>query len=171
MVVLNMLVGVLVEVVANVMNAENDRMAFGYVKQRMLELSEKADFKENGDGWITREEFDEILIHPAASQIIEDVGVDVVGLVDFSEFIYKDCDALQFDHFVEVVLDLRDSKKACVKDIHYLRKYFTKEFKRYLSEAVEEIEERMLTIVQSMDASQGTKSTDKSTIRKTYLGI
>merc|ERR1712084_72060 len=86
-------------------------------------------------------------MHPAAAKIIEDVGVDVVSLVDFSEFIYKDCDALAFDHFVELLLEMRDTRMASVKDIHYLRKFFTKEFKRSLSDAVEEMVDQVRQII------------------------
>lgn len=50
-----------------------------------------------------------------------EVGVDPVGLVDFTDFIFDDGDGneieLSFNEFIEVVLDKRKDRVAKVKDI------------------------------------------------------
>ena len=45
---------------------------------------------------------------------MQNVGVDVVGMVEFSDFIFKDRE-LTFAEFVELVLQLRGSNQATVK--------------------------------------------------------
>jgi hypothetical protein len=134
-IVLNMLVGVLVEVVATVMHKEQDRMDCDYVKSRMEELIDNRDLgllSYTGNGLITKEDFEILIQNRNAAKILDDVGVDVIGLADISDFIYKDYDTITFDHFVEVVLEMRNHKGVSVKDIHYLRRYFTKEIDRTL---------------------------------------
>jgi hypothetical protein len=53
---------------------------------------------------------------------LTEVGVDVIGLVDFADVIFEDDDELSFGRFMEIVLELRGSNSATVKDIIELRK-------------------------------------------------
>ena len=41
-------------------------------------------------GTISRVEFEKMLMVPEAAQIINEIGVDVVGLVDFADFIFHE---------------------------------------------------------------------------------
>jgi hypothetical protein len=53
---------------------------------------------------------------------LAEVGVDVVGLLDFGDVIVDDNDDLDFPNFMELVLQLRGSNQATVKDVVDLRK-------------------------------------------------
>jgi len=86
----------------------------------------------DGDNTISKKEFVHILDNQDAVRC-QDVGVDVIGLVDFADFIFEDdtvCVAaednalhLPFSRFMEIVLQLRGSNNSTVKDIVDLRKF------------------------------------------------
>merc|ERR1719330_2336869 len=75
----------------------------------------------DGNGSLSRGEFEALLVLPEAAQFMQDVGVDVVGLVEYSDFIFKDRE-MSFSDFVELILQLRGTNQATVKDIVDLRK-------------------------------------------------
>merc|ERR1712157_205049 len=70
---------------------------------------------------------------PEAAKIIQDIGVDVIGLVDFLDYIFKD-GPLSFGDFMELMLALRGTNTSTVKDIVDLRRYVASEFKTLASE-------------------------------------
>merc|ERR1719330_1083471 len=75
----------------------------------------------DGNGFISRQEFEALLVLPEAAQFMQEVGVDVVGLVEYSDFIFKDSE-MSFTDFVELILQLRGTNQATVKDVVDLRK-------------------------------------------------
>jgi hypothetical protein len=128
--VMNMLIGVLVEVVSVVAAVEKEQMTMRYVKTMLLKMLSqngmdrgKNGMDEDSDITISRHQFEQLLMKPQAARIIQDVGVDVVGLVDFMDFIFKDGEKLSFPEFMDVVLQLRGSNNATVRDVVDLRKY------------------------------------------------
>merc|ERR1740117_834012 len=87
----------------------------------MTEMIDYLGMDSDGNGMLSREEFEQLLILPDAAQFMQNVGVDVVGLVEFSEFLFKDTE-LSFGEFVELILQLRGSNPATVKDCVDMRK-------------------------------------------------
>merc|ERR1719343_1400975 len=85
--ILNMLMGVLVEVVSNVAAQEKQSLAAEFVKEQLEQTW--AELDDNHDLEITRSEFVMILDKPRAAKALSDVGIDVVGLVDLADFIFK----------------------------------------------------------------------------------
>eukprot|EP00927_Polykrikos_kofoidii_P087148 TRINITY_DN9967_c1_g4_i1.p1 TRINITY_DN9967_c1_g4~~TRINITY_DN9967_c1_g4_i1.p1 ORF type:complete len:1068 (-),score=182.95 TRINITY_DN9967_c1_g4_i1:49-2856(-) len=126
---MNMLIGVLCEVVSAVACIEKEEMLVSYVHEKMTEVMALID--EDGGGTISRDEFIQILDNADAMFALTDVGVDVIGLVDFADFIFGDGDGkddapeieLTLPEFMGVVLQLRGSNSATVKDIVDLRKF------------------------------------------------
>merc|ERR1719420_2344609 len=90
-------------------------------------MIEQLNTDVDGNGMMSKTEFEDLLVQPEAAQFIQAVGVDVVGLVEFSEFIFKDRE-LSFPEFVEVILQLRGSNQATVKDVVDMRKQVMQEF-------------------------------------------
>merc|ERR1719183_2974034 len=87
----------------------------------------------DGGGTISKKEFIEIIDNVDAVRCLDDVGVDVFALVDLADYIFEDDDAenqdeieLDFTKFMEVVLQLRGTNHATVKDIVDLRKFMRK---------------------------------------------
>merc|ERR1719335_1052200 len=119
--VLNMLVGVLCEVVSAVAATEKEEMLVTYVNRKVRAIVDELD--KDGDHCISKSEFVKILENFDAVKSLQDVGVDVVGLVDFADVIFDDgAQELSFEKFMDVVLQLRGTNTATVKDIVELRK-------------------------------------------------
>eukprot|EP00746_Dinoflagellata_sp_MGD_P004486 gnl/MRDRNA2_/MRDRNA2_108669_c0_seq1.p1 gnl/MRDRNA2_/MRDRNA2_108669_c0~~gnl/MRDRNA2_/MRDRNA2_108669_c0_seq1.p1 ORF type:complete len:502 (-),score=76.32 gnl/MRDRNA2_/MRDRNA2_108669_c0_seq1:155-1660(-) len=116
--VMNMLTGVLCEVVSAVADTEREIILTETVKEKMLAIVDSLDTNENNH--ISYEEFTKIMAMPEALQALEDVDVNPVGIVDFAEFFFfEDGTAVEltFEDFMECILDLRASNAATVKDV------------------------------------------------------
>merc|ERR1719419_1250492 len=125
--VMNMLMGVLVQIIGAVSDVERERMTVQWVKVKLLEVMESTGLDEDGNLHISRSEFERLLLNPKAAKMVQEVGVDVVGLVDFADFIFENDRELTFAEFMELVLQLRGSNTATVKDIVDLRKLIVSE--------------------------------------------
>jgi len=131
---LNMLIGVLCEVVNAVAATEKEELTVNYVKSKLQECFQHGGLDTDCDGMISKDEFAKILDNPLAARSLTEVGVDVFGLVDLQDFIFEAEDEngeskekqLSFCDFMEVVLQLRGSNNATVKDIVDLRKFVQK---------------------------------------------
>jgi hypothetical protein len=126
--VMNMLVGVLCEVVSATAAIEQEEMLVSYVHDKLSRVMAILD--TDGGGTISKKEFIEILDNGDAVRCLNDVGVDVFSLVDLADYIFVDDDApeeeeleLDFGKFMEVVLQLRGTNQATVKDVVDLRKF------------------------------------------------
>jgi len=127
--VMNMLIGVLVEVVSVVARLEKETLVVNFVTARLQAVIRLID--PCFEGQITRQTFASMLSHPEALTALNEVGVDVVALVDLSDFIFERHDALCFSDFMEEVVQLRGSNTATVKHIVDLRKCLIQEFARF----------------------------------------
>lgn len=130
--VMNMLVGVLIEVVSVVSAVEKEQMQVNFVKSKLEEMMDVTGLDTDTDTKISRREFENLLLNPRAAKIIQDVGVDPVGLVDFTDHIFNeshgvDSDGLSLGKFIEVVMQLRGKNTSTVKDIVNLRKMIHKD--------------------------------------------
>jgi len=135
--VMNMLVGVLCEVVSVVSAVEKEALLVNFVKTQISEMLKTSGLDANGDNKISRDEFESLLEMPAAARALNDVGVDVIGLVDYTDFIFDSKDTeLGFQDFMDVVLQLRGSNQSTVRDIVDLRKLMIAEFSKLCEEVV-----------------------------------
>jgi ribosomal protein L40E len=128
--VMNMLVGVLVEVVSVVSAVEKEELSVMYVKDKLKTLIDAcSDIDVDGDMKISAREFTSLLLVPAAASAIQDVGVDPVGLIDFADFIFHEQEFLTFGDFIEILLQFRGSNGCTVKDIVEVRRYLMTELR------------------------------------------
>merc|ERR1712151_875850 len=104
---------------------EKEQMDVSFVKTYFKHIVEIAD--ENGDHEISKEEFEKLLITPGVAQALQSVSVDVVGLVDFIDWIFKGNMPLSVEKFMDIVLQLRGTNRATVRDIVDLRKLIVQE--------------------------------------------
>jgi len=135
--VLNMLVGVLCEVVSVVSAVEKESLLVNYVKTTLLHMLDAEGIDANGDHLIAKDEFEALLENPAAAKALQDVGVDVIGLVDFTDFIFMEGRELSFPDFMDMVLQLRGSNTATVKDVVDLRKLLVAELDKLVAKTSE----------------------------------
>lgn len=137
--VMNMLIGILCEVVTVVSAVEKENSLLVFVKARLQRMLTESGLDADGDGMITKDEFEQLLDIPEAARALQEVGVDVIGLVDFADFIFG-LDGnipLTFADFMDVVLQLRGSNGATVKDMVDMRKFITQELSR-MEEALQQ---------------------------------
>eukprot|EP00929_Paragymnodinium_shiwhaense_P101058 TRINITY_DN63819_c0_g1_i1.p1 TRINITY_DN63819_c0_g1~~TRINITY_DN63819_c0_g1_i1.p1 ORF type:complete len:834 (+),score=153.24 TRINITY_DN63819_c0_g1_i1:117-2618(+) len=139
--VLNMLIGVLCQMVSIVTMTEHERMDIVFVKTELQKVLKKhlknPDFKAMFEASQGGTDFSEVKISDQAfATIMEDsqvlrvldtVGVDIDAVVDFADIIferdlYQEEDvSLSFQSFVEVLLQFRGANPATVKDLVLLR--------------------------------------------------
>jgi len=122
---MNMLIGVLCDMVTIVAATEKEQLILGFTKKKLTEMLKTVDVDANR--LMSKEEFWDVVSHPDAPDALADVGVDIIGLVDFADFLFAsevdgtDIELTQ-EEFIEVVLSLRGSNTATVRDIIDLRK-------------------------------------------------
>jgi len=85
--VLNMLIGVLCAVVSAVAAAEKEKALVTYVKTRLISVLESLD--KDGNGTISKHEFEQLLHIPEAVAALDELGVDVPNLVSLSDHLFE----------------------------------------------------------------------------------
>lgn len=126
--VMNMLVGVLVEVVSCVSAVEKEEMSVHLVKSKLSQIfGRKEAWDGDGNNLISREEFQGLIVNREAALDLQEVGVDVMGLAELSDFIFRDNVELTFGQFCTLVLQFRGSNHTTVKDIVELRRFLVQE--------------------------------------------
>merc|ERR1711972_378584 len=104
--------------------AEKEKMVLANVKSKLrMVMNMDNGIDEDQSGFISQAEFETLLLKPEAARIIQSVGVDVVELVDDADFIFggDSSSSLGFADFMNLVLELRGSNTASVKDLMRLR--------------------------------------------------
>jgi len=116
--VLNMLVGVLCEVISAVAHEEKESMMVDKVKSKFGGIVEELD--KNNDGTLSWDEFQKILDHPEALKALQSVNVDPESMIDMAEDYFfengEPCD-VTFEQFMNLLLDMRGGQNATLKDI------------------------------------------------------
>jgi len=131
-VLMNMLIGVLCQVVAAVSQVEKMRMSIDFVTSTLHDVLAETD--KNKDLKICRDEFNDMLSSRKALMALKELDVDPVSLIDFADFIFQEDDggdepaSLSLGDFLEVVMQLRGGNKTTVKDVLDLRKFLRTRF-------------------------------------------
>eukprot|EP00929_Paragymnodinium_shiwhaense_P086011 TRINITY_DN4648_c0_g3_i1.p1 TRINITY_DN4648_c0_g3~~TRINITY_DN4648_c0_g3_i1.p1 ORF type:complete len:748 (-),score=161.29 TRINITY_DN4648_c0_g3_i1:184-2427(-) len=120
--VMNMLIGVLCEVISAVASVEHEALTVMYVVTQLQEIMQQGGLDKDGDGEISKKEFGQMMENAEAAHILSGVGVDVFALVELADYVFEAQEQLTFGDFMEVVLSLRGSNSATVKDVVDLRK-------------------------------------------------
>jgi len=131
--VLNMLIGILCEVVSKIKEEENSMAETLYLKTSLLDIMECYD--RDGDKMIGKQEFELLMMNPEVIEALTRYGTDVEGLKTLSEVIFmekeeglqegeeEDDVGLSFAEFIDKVMQLRGNHAAKVTDIVELREY------------------------------------------------
>eukprot|EP00747_Dinoflagellata_sp_TGD_P073491 gnl/TRDRNA2_/TRDRNA2_157920_c2_seq1.p1 gnl/TRDRNA2_/TRDRNA2_157920_c2~~gnl/TRDRNA2_/TRDRNA2_157920_c2_seq1.p1 ORF type:complete len:308 (+),score=90.25 gnl/TRDRNA2_/TRDRNA2_157920_c2_seq1:93-926(+) len=132
---MNMLIGVLCEVITAMAAEEKEQLLTVAALEQIHDIVKKLDLDD--DRKISYDEFRQLLQMPSVLKALSDVGVDPIGLVDLAEHIFvvngQTVD-LDFEQFMEFVLDLRGSNTATVKDLTNLSKQNNGLFNRMMAE-------------------------------------
>jgi len=126
--VLNMLIGVFVEVIHVMAAVEKESSAVSIVRDKVWQAI--GTLEPSFDGSISEDLFTTMLDEQSVIKALQEVGVDVVELIDVSDVLFDRGDTTTFKDFMEVVLQVRGSNKATLKDIISLRKRLLQEMGR-----------------------------------------
>ncbi|CAK0826162.1 unnamed protein product [Prorocentrum cordatum] len=90
--VMNMLIGVLCEVVSDVAKREKEDMGVHALKMKLAAVMARLD--RDGTGTLSEDEFVQIMGDATIVQLLDEVGVDPIGLIDMAStiFLRDDCD-------------------------------------------------------------------------------
>jgi hypothetical protein len=130
--VMNMLIGVLCEVVSAVATSEREAVSLNFVKLKILRVFSSLGLDGEHDCKITKEKFATIVENREAAKAIVDLGVDVIELLDMADFIFQSEDGsyereLSFAEFMDTLEQFRGHAQATVKDVMQLRKFIRTE--------------------------------------------
>jgi len=143
---LNMLIGVMCEVVSGVSQSEREVIAEAFVREKVQLIVRRRHGKSEVP--VSRKELIDMLHDREATSLLNEAGVDVIGLVDVADFVFNSDDGetgdqeLSFEDFLRVVMALRGSNAVTLKDIMDLRRTLHKHH-RELRGAVIDLEERV----------------------------
>jgi len=134
MTVLNMLIGVLCEVIQAVAEEEKESMMVDKVNEKFFCIVR--DLDKDNDGTLSWTEFEDIMEMPEAIKALESVNVDPATMVDMAEDFFWDDQGqapgesvpVSFDQFMDMVLDLRGGQQATVENTMSLAKRFNRKF-------------------------------------------
>jgi voltage-gated sodium channel len=150
--VANMLIGVLVGVVGAVASAEKEGMVVSHLAAEMRTVYALDGRSMNEP--LLKEDFQKLLVTPHCACAAKEVGVDVIGMLDIADMVYDDIPAdegLSFEALVSLILSMRGTNPATVKDI----KEQVKVFKAIVNESVEGMAtkfDRVLEGLQTVDS-------------------
>merc|ERR1711920_594849 len=146
--VMNMLAGMLVQVVCTIADVNQEEVKLTWVKHEILRVMRALDF--DADGKLSKAEVERLMCEPEACRVIAEAGVDMVQLMELAEFhIFKDQDFISFTEFLDLVLQLRQAKAVCLRDIVHL--------KQFVSDELVSVEDRLLaTLRPQRVASRGS---------------
>lgn len=123
--VMNMLIGVLCDVMSNVADDQKDDSAVNQLKSQIETLIREVDV--DGDMMVSKKEFAAMLHNKDALQSLTDVEVDVMALVHYADFIFRESNEMSISEFTDAVLQFRSSTNASMKDLIEMRHFITKE--------------------------------------------
>lgn len=132
--VMNMMIGIFVNVVEVVAAVEKEQLLVSIVRSKMLDMLDDDDGNLQTT-YLDQDEFAELLLDPEAAMFLSEIGVDVVGLVDYVDVFFKDPNGgdkpgtMAYGEFLELILQLRGTNRATVKDLIDLRKIVVSEIR------------------------------------------
>jgi len=123
--VLNMIIAVLCEVVAVVAKVEKEESQMRELKGQIFNMMEHLDVQ--GQEYVLRKNFQQLVESQGALESLHALDVDVVALVGYGDFIFRDSDRVPMTTFIETVFQFRGSNTAIVKDVVDMRKCLSNE--------------------------------------------
>lgn len=121
--VLNMLIGVLCQVITEVSQAEHEDALVDYLKEHLLDILDCYD--TDRDKTIGRKEFDLLLLNLEMREALAKFDTDIEDLAELAKILFSKSQRgrLSFKEILNLVLRLKSGNTAQVTDIVDLREY------------------------------------------------
>eukprot|EP00928_Gymnodinium_smaydae_P036561 TRINITY_DN25536_c0_g1_i1.p1 TRINITY_DN25536_c0_g1~~TRINITY_DN25536_c0_g1_i1.p1 ORF type:complete len:643 (-),score=164.91 TRINITY_DN25536_c0_g1_i1:153-1868(-) len=113
--VMNLLIGVLCEVVSGVSATEKDAIMVDCVKDILSKHMSAID--ENNDGMISKDEFLSMMDSPVLVHALNNINLDVVGLLDLVDDIFIDGCDISIEDFMDYIGQFRGSHASILKEV------------------------------------------------------
>lgn len=167
--VMNMLIGIVCNVVDHVSSSEEELAKDGFLRNTLLELLDCYD--KDGDQMLTRTEFEFLMQNPEMNLILDQLGVDQSDLLSLKEVMFDDSDnnwklqkdiavenwgtgtesvvrykELSFQEFISLVFRLRGVNAVKVGDLVELREFVKQRLdknKVFIKQRLDELEEHL----------------------------
>jgi len=113
--VMNMLIGVLCEVVSAVKRAEEEDGQIRMVKDKLLYMLR--DLDEDGSGQISKDEIQMVLHNQEALAVLENLNVDIQIFIEQLDMYFEAGEDLSIMQIMDLILVLRQDRQPTMKDI------------------------------------------------------
>merc|ERR1712232_940704 len=123
---LNMLVGIMVQAVDVLSALEREQRVVNSLNEEICRFLDAHQLSEQGV--LGADEFRLLISDPPAVKFLADVGVDVMALVGYMDFLFKDGKKYKSGELIDMLMELRGTNLCTVKDIVTLRRWFDTEF-------------------------------------------
>jgi hypothetical protein len=175
--VMYMLVGVLVDVITVIANAEKEGMTVSSLAGELRHL-----FHVMGRSMsepITQFELRSMLQDGMFCQILHSVQVDVIMLFEMLDIVYEDEETkavgLPFEKFIDLILGMRGSNAATVKDVKELLKVTKKMLNTTMEEFFRKIQDELCVLQKGIhqleeDILEGDESASPSDVGDATVG-
>jgi hypothetical protein len=115
MLVMNVLVGVLVEAVHQITQAEKDLSARVQIRETLLQKLREID---NGSGDITKDDLVAVITDPDSLLILHDLEVDIPYFLELQDMLYDSPDsAISISQIMNMILDCRGDRPTTMQDL------------------------------------------------------
>jgi hypothetical protein len=123
MTIMNMLIGILCDVVSSVSADEKESNFVKDIEVHLDALSAKID--PDGDRTVSKQEFVDMMRDCELVNALNECGVDVISFLEYAHFVFEDGGELKCEDFLELIVQFRGDRVATVKDLVNTRKYLT----------------------------------------------
>eukprot|EP00441_Pelagodinium_beii_P032670 CAMPEP_0197627108 /NCGR_PEP_ID=MMETSP1338-20131121/5804_1 /TAXON_ID=43686 ORGANISM="Pelagodinium beii, Strain RCC1491" /NCGR_SAMPLE_ID=MMETSP1338 /ASSEMBLY_ACC=CAM_ASM_000754 /LENGTH=835 /DNA_ID=CAMNT_0043197731 /DNA_START=57 /DNA_END=2564 /DNA_ORIENTATION=+ len=153
--ILYMLVGVLVDVIGAVATAEKEKLGVSHIVTQLRDQLETLGLTDSME--ITQHEFQNLIIEPGIIRVIQEAGVDVAVLADMLDLVFEDVAAkgrglMNFTDLVNVVLNMRGTNPATVKDCKEQIRVTKTLMRQQMDELMEELNEQFKSLRSEIQA-------------------
>jgi len=147
--IMYMLLGVLVDVIGAVAATEKQKIEISYiVGQLREELDKMAIVPEDMN--LNQQEFQNLVMEPGVVRVMQDAGVNVDVLAEMLDLVWEDSTknqtSITFTDLVNLVLNMRGSNPATVKDCKEQIRVTNSFMRRCFGELYEDLDERFMQI-------------------------
>jgi len=152
MTVMNMLVGVLCAVVADMAQAEKDNRAASQLKNTLLVMLLALD--SDGSGNLEKEEINEIFRYEEVVQVLSDLGINLSTLISMMDMLFdsRSDETVPVGFLMDLTLRCRGDRPVTVQDLIDRQSHIVWELSALLKDVTKSIDGRITKMMTGLSA-------------------